>query len=121
MYTRIMERNYDYLKGTEVKLIWNDGSIKEAFVSGCDPKRGISIVDIDNPDYEYICLNYEDYKEDKEKYPNDRRNYLGTFMYLVRAIEKGSFDVSIPDKIYRRDQSYDCFTGYASHMKCSFK
>ena len=105
---KLMERNYDYLKGTEVSYHGTN-----CFVAGCNPKKGISIVDIDDPDREVLCLNYDSWVEFGGK-----MNYKGAFACLVAKIKKNFIPAYLASKVYVRDKS---FSPVGSGHPCGFK
>ena len=113
-YIPLMERNYDSLKGSDIVVCY-EGREFDGIVPGCDPKRGISIVSADNPDKEFICLNYKIWLE----HGRWEKNYTGAFACMVRKIKRGRMDVNLPDRVYARDKKFEP-PGFGVHP-CSFK
>ena len=113
---KFMERNYDFMKGTEVDCVEFDGSITKCFVAHADPKHGITIVHVDDPNKEHSCLNY-----DIQQSPDwdTGENYIGAFAHIIAKCKRGKLMYGSADKVWRKDKNWDI--SFSQRMNCAFK
>ena len=106
----IKDRDYSFMKGTEVSIIDSFCHI-QCFIADIDIDKGISIVDIDNWNREIICINKEviEYMAD---------NYYGCFASTVAKCKKGKLPAMLSDRVRKRDRDYSAF---GEGAPCAFK
>ena len=116
----IKDRDYSFMRGTEVLIV--DGSEENTqyihcFVAGCDINKGISIVDINDPNNEMVCINKEEIESEVSKmYGGD--NYYGCFASTISKCKKGKLPAMLSDQVRKRNRDY---FPYGSQASCAFK
>lgn len=105
------DQDFSKYKGTEVLI---NGI--ECFIADIDYDKGISAVEMDNPDNEVFCINKSDIERYSQTHGKDY-NYNGDFALAVRWIKKGIFNVKKNNICLNRKKNIL----FSSSMVCAFK
>ena len=107
----IKDRDYSFMRGTEVLITDIDVGDVECFIADIDINKGISIVDTDDWNREIICIN-------KEVIESMAENYYGCFASTVAKCKKGKLPATLSDRVRKRDRD---FLAFGEGAPCAFK